>query len=91
VSVESAAPSGLLVLSGVVELSDTVIRLSLDDDVRGNSDESWEAAFADADAHSVLRTSCLDLDPAWPGPDGEPRGPRLCTSYPNCRCSGGEQ
>lgn len=32
-SVESAAPSGLLVLSGVVELSDTVIRLSLDDDV----------------------------------------------------------
>lgn len=34
----------------------------------------------------VNRTDCIDLDPNWPGTDGEPRGPTLCVLYPNCRC-----
>lgn len=29
---------------------------------------------------------CLDLDPMWPGPDGEPRGFVSCAIYPNCSC-----
>lgn len=29
---------------------------------------------------------CPDLDPNWPGENGQPRGPRLCILYPNCRC-----
>jgi hypothetical protein len=32
------------------------------------------------------RTGCRDLDPDWPGADGNPRGPRLCVLYPNCDC-----
>ena len=36
-----------------------------------------------------LRTACPDLDPDWPDILGNPRGPRLCVSYPNCHC--GEQ
>lgn len=29
---------------------------------------------------------CPDLDPNWPGSNGEPRGPRWCVLYPNCEC-----
>lgn len=32
------------------------------------------------------RNHCPDLDPTWPGSDGEPRGPTLSVSYPNCEC-----
>lgn len=34
----------------------------------------------------VRRAGCSDLDPQWPGPDGKPRGPVLCATYPNCSC-----
>lgn len=32
------------------------------------------------------RAGCPDLDPDWPNILGEPRGPTLCVSYPNCEC-----
>ena len=32
------------------------------------------------------RVGCVDLDPNWPGPGGEPRGPVLCVTYPHCSC-----
>lgn len=32
------------------------------------------------------RSACPDLDQQWPGIDGNPRGPVLCVSYPDCRC-----
>lgn len=33
-----------------------------------------------------LPNGCPDLDPNWTDVGGEPRGPVLCTSYPDCEC-----
>jgi hypothetical protein len=44
------------------------------------------ALLAAATPGRNAKRGCPDLDPNWPGPDGRPRGPVSCVTYPNCTC-----